>query len=229
MVRLTAATLVVLATLATGAQTTGTFSGRVVGVLDGDSLKVLHDGREVDIRLYGVDAPERAQAFGSVAKRALSTLVFGKTVTVHVVDVDRYGRSVSRIDVDGHDVGLEMIRGGFAWHYKQYSSDAGYAAAERDARLARRGLWQDAAPVAPWDFRRQHSTQAAPSARTTSRGLAAQSGPSGAGPFHGNVNSHVFHAPGCKDYACKNCTAEFATYAAAVAAGYRPHAACVKR
>jgi endonuclease YncB( thermonuclease family) len=159
-VSLAATLLVVLAlAAATTAQSPATFTGRVVGIRDGDSLVVLRDGREVQVRLHGVDAPEGGQAFGSVCKRALSNLVFGKTVTVQVVDIDRYRRSVSRVTADGHDVGLEMIRGGFAWHYMQYSDNARYAAAEEGARRARRGLWQDARPTAPWAYRAARSSR----------------------------------------------------------------------
>ena len=148
------AALVTLAAVEVRSQAQPAFTGKVVAVLDGDSLMVLDLRQQVEVRLHGVDAPEGGQAFGSVCKRTLSNLVFGKTAAVQVVDVDRYKRSVSRLTVDGRDVGLEMIRAGCAWHYRQYSDDAGYAAAEEEARRARRGLWQDAAPVAPWNFRR---------------------------------------------------------------------------
>ena len=158
------ALLVLLLAHVAGAQAPSVFTGRVVGVLDGDSLVVLRDGREVQVRLHGVDAPEGGQAFGSVCKRALSNLVFGKTVTVQVVDIDRYKRSVSRVTADGLDVGLELIRGGFAWHYRQYSNDARYAAAQDDARRARRGLWQDARPTAPWEYRQARSSRPSPPA-----------------------------------------------------------------
>lgn len=141
------------------AQTPVTVTGRVVAVGDGDSLTVLDGRRQVHVRLHGVDAPEGRQAFGSVCKRVLSNLVFGKAVTVEVLDVDRYRRGVSRVTADGTDVGLEMIRSGCAWHYTQYSKDARYAAAEQEARRARRGLWQDPAPVAPWEFRRRRAAR----------------------------------------------------------------------
>ena len=201
----------------------GRFTGRVIGVLDGDSLLVLRDGRQVEVRLYGVDAPERGQAFGSVARRFLSNLVFGKTVVVEVRDIDRYKRSVSRLTVDGADVSLDIIRAGFGWHYTHYSSDARYAAAEQEARAARRGLWQDNAPIAPWHYRQR---RASPIPTPTPKPSTAASA---SGPFHGNVSSHVFHGPSCEYYNCKNCTAVFATSEAAVAAGYRPHTDCVRR
>jgi micrococcal nuclease len=130
-----------------------TFSGRVVAVIDGDSIKVLRNGAAVEVRLHGIDAPEGGQAFGNVAKRALSNLIFGKTVLVEVRDIDQYKRPVARVTADGRDVGLEMVRDGFAWHYARYLDDAQYAAAQKEAQAARRGLWQAPAPVAPWDFR----------------------------------------------------------------------------
>jgi len=133
------------------------FTGRVVAVLDGDSLRILRDGAQVEVRLLGIDAPEGGQAFGNVSKRALSNLAFGRMVVVEVREIDRYGRSVARVTADGTDIGLEMVRGGFAWHYARYLDDARYGAAQREARAARRGLWQDPAPVAPWDFRPQRA------------------------------------------------------------------------
>jgi micrococcal nuclease len=211
------------------------FTGRVVAVLDGDSLKVLRDGAEVEVRLLGVDAPEGGQAFGSVSKRALSNLVFGRTVHVAVRELDRYGRSVARVTVEGTDVGLELVRGGFAWHYTRYLDDAAYAAAQREAQSARRGLWQDPAPVAPWEYRPRStpgSSKPPPVPRASNLVGSAQgagAARSAAGPFHGNVTSRVFHGPGCGHYNCRNCTAVFATYDAAVAAGYRPHSACAGR
>jgi endonuclease YncB( thermonuclease family) len=213
----------------------GRFTGRVVSVLDGDSVMVLRDGRQVEVRLFGVDAPEGGQAFGSVARRFLSNLVFSKSVVVDVRDIDRYKRSVARVTVDGTDVSLDIIRAGFGWHYTQYSNDARYAAAEQEARAARRGLWQDSAPIAPWEYRRPRSPNASspsPSPRPSPL-LTPPPKPSTAasasGPFHGNVSSHVFHGSSCEYYNCKNCTAVFKTHEAAVAAGYRPHTDCVRR
>ena len=156
------AALLTLAAVDVRSQVQSAFSGTVVAVLDGDSLMVLDGRRQVEVRLHGVDAPEGGQAFGNVCKRTLSNLVFGKTAAVQVVDIDRYKRSVSRLTVDGRDVGLEMIRAGCAWHYRQYSNDAGYAAAEEEARRARRGLWQDAKPVPPWTYRRLRNPREPP-------------------------------------------------------------------
>jgi endonuclease YncB( thermonuclease family) len=156
------AALLAVSAAAVPSQVQSAFTGKVVAVLDGDSLMVLDGRQQVEVRLHGVDAPEGGQAFGNVCKRTLSNLVFGKTAAVQVVDIDRYKRSVSRLTVDERDVGLEMIRAGCAWHYRQYSDDAGYAAAEAEARRARRGLWQDAAPVAPWTYRRPREPRTPP-------------------------------------------------------------------
>jgi endonuclease YncB( thermonuclease family) len=231
MKRLVLPVLLVLSLVpALPAQSPRTFTGEVVAVLDGDSLRVLRDGHEVEVRLHGADAPEGGQTNAAVCRRALSNLVFGRAVTVDVVDIDRYRRSVSRVSLDGQDVGLEMIRGGFAWHYTEYSNDARYAAAERDARAARRGLWQDPKPIAPWAYRAQKAGRTRDTAPPTGRHTVTTTAePAPAGPWHGNVSSHVFHAPGCQQYDCKSCTAVFVSYDAAVAAGYRPHQECVRR
>jgi endonuclease YncB( thermonuclease family) len=127
---------------------------RVVSVHDGDTLTVL-DASNVQhkVRLHGIDAPERRQPFGTKARERLAELTHGKSVRVLPVDRDRYGRTVARIEVEGQDVNRQMIADGLAWHYTRYSKDAAMAGAERDARAARRGLWADAAPVPPWEWR----------------------------------------------------------------------------
>lgn len=137
-----------------------TITGTVVGVADGDTITLLDDAkRQHKIRLSGIDAPEKKQAFGQRSKESLSDLVFAKTVEVETDKVDRYGRRVGKIWVSGVDANLEQVKRGMAWHYKQYAREQSmndqrdYAAAEKVAREARRGLWVDIAPVAPWDFR----------------------------------------------------------------------------
>src|SRR5439155_20497434 len=94
------------------------FSGKCVGVIDGDTIDVLRNGRAVRIRLEGIDCPERGQDFGSRAKQFTSGLVFGKTVTVKVKERDRYGRLVARVVVDGKDVSEELPKTGVAWQFK---------------------------------------------------------------------------------------------------------------
>jgi len=131
------------------------FHGRVVGVADGDTITVLHDGRAEKIRLYGIDAPEKGQAFGQRAKEFTAELAFGITVTVRVRDHDRYGRTVAEVVLpDGQSLNQELVRAGYAWWYRRYSKDPILARLEADAHDAHRGLWADPHPVPPWDWRR---------------------------------------------------------------------------
>lgn len=135
-------------------------TGRVVGVTDGDTLTIL-DGslRQYRVRLGGVDTPERGQPYGKVAKSSLSALAFGHEATADCGKADRWGRLVCKVSVGGRDVGLSQVERGLGWHYKKYEREQSaadrlaYAQAEEDARSARRGLWADPSPVAPWDWR----------------------------------------------------------------------------
>lgn len=140
--------------------TAATIEGRVVGVMDGDTISIINQNHEqFRIRLSGIDAPEKKQEFGQRSKESLSSLVFGKPVTVETSKQDLYGRSVGKVLVNGQDANLEQIRRGMAWHYKAYRRSqplidrAGYADAENSARAARRGLWVESEPVPPWEYR----------------------------------------------------------------------------
>jgi micrococcal nuclease len=153
---LVAAAALLLATYLPGPARAATeFHGRVVGIADGDTITVLHDGRAEKIRLYGIDAPEKGQAFGDRAKQFTSELAFGQTVSVRVRDHDRYRRTVGDVILpDGRSLNEELVRAGFAWWYRRYSRDRKLAHLEQEAREAHRGLWADPHPVPPWDFRR---------------------------------------------------------------------------
>ena len=136
--------------------------GKVVGVSDGDSVTVLDAQKtQYKIRLAGIDAPERAQAYGQKAKESLSDLVFGKTVDVEWSKQDRYGRIVGMITLAGVDINLEQIKRGMAWHYKQYQNEqspedrVAYAQSESQARDKKLGLWRDPAPIEPAVFRQK--------------------------------------------------------------------------
>ncbi len=116
---------------------------------------MLHNGVGEKIRLHGIDCPEKRQAFGNRAKQFTSKLVFGETVTVEVVDRDRYGRTVADVLLpDGRSLNRELVRAGFAWWYRRYApDDETLKQLEHEARAARRGLWADAEPVPPWEWR----------------------------------------------------------------------------
>jgi endonuclease YncB( thermonuclease family) len=233
---LACACIAVLALAGPQASAPRRFSGRVVGVHDGDTISVLVGRRAVKVRLEGIDCPELAQPYGRVAKTFTSDRVFGKAVEVEQTTVDRYGRSVGRVFVNGEDLSAAILAAGLAWHYTQYSADRNLDAAEQSARVARRGLWSQSNPVPPWVYRRPRPGVAptpkpvAPALRTAPRPRAEPpvvGAPSG--PFHGNVQSHVFHAPGCPNYNCRNCTAVFATREEAIAHGYKPAGDCSRR
>jgi endonuclease YncB( thermonuclease family) len=130
-------------------------STRVVAVTDGDTLKVLSSHNiQTTIRLEGIDAPEKGQAYGQRAKQTLAALCFGKEVQVLPKTKDRYGRTVARIICQGKDMSTEMIRAGLAWHYTKYSKDPTLADEEKRAKNRRVGLWSSSNPIPPWEQRK---------------------------------------------------------------------------
>ena len=151
-----------------------TISGRVVSVSDGDTITVLDANRnQHKIRLIGIDAPEKVQAYGQRSKQHLSDLIFRKDVRIEWRKTDRYQRIVGQVFVAPFDcptcdktvdAGLEQIRSGMAWWYRQYANDQApedrrqYEVAETEARQGRVGLWRDTDPVPPWDFRHKKRT-----------------------------------------------------------------------
>ena len=168
--RFLATVAVALCSLAPGWADTAELAGTVVAISDGDTLTLVDaHKRQHRIRLDGIDAPERTQPYGQRARQSLTELAHGRTASVECPKIDRYGRAVCRVSVDGVDVGLEQIRRGFAWHYVQYAHEqrAGdrdrYAQAEKEARANSVGLWSFADPVPPWDYRRP--TRQEPSSR----------------------------------------------------------------
>lgn len=141
-------------TLLAGVAAAEEFQGRVVGVTDGDTIRVLHAGRAETVRLQGVDAPERRQAYGERARRFAADLSFDRTVVVRARGRDRNGRLLGEVLLpDGRSLNAELVRAGYAWWFRKYSRDERLARLEEEARHGRRGLWVDPAPEAPWDFR----------------------------------------------------------------------------
>lgn len=131
------------------------FSGRVVGISDGDTITVMHDGRPEKVRLNGIDAPEKRQAYGNRAKLFVSALAFGKEVRVDVKGQDRYGRSVATVTLpNGRNLNHEIVKAGLAWWFRKYApKNKELEALETEAREAKRGLWADRDPVPPWEYR----------------------------------------------------------------------------
>ncbi len=147
-------TALALVLLAVNSAALADFSGTVVRIVDGDTLDVLVANRPVRVRLAQIDAPERSQAYGTRARRALSAMVFRRVVTVADAGPDQYGRQLGTVFVSGQNVNAAMVNQGMAWAYRRYLTNRSLIRLEQQARAVRRGLWSDPAPVAPWLFRR---------------------------------------------------------------------------
>ncbi|EBG2226453.1 hypothetical protein FHZ05_24255 [Salmonella enterica] len=131
--------------------------GKVIRVLDGDTIEVLQDKKSVRIRLANIDAPEKKQAFGRWSTNQLKTLLAGQSVTVSYTQTDRYGRIIGRVfTTNGTDASRFMVQSGAAWVYERYNEDESLPALQREAQEQKRGLWADANPVPPWEWRNEN-------------------------------------------------------------------------
>ncbi len=144
------------------ANTQNSYEGEVIGVSDGDTIKVLTADKQTHkIRFANIDAPEKAMPYGQDAKAALSAKIFGRSVRVEVETIDQYQREVGRIFLGDQDINLQQLAEGYAWHYVQYARKGQdsvafnqYTEAQQAAKEQRLGLWQEADPTPPWDWRR---------------------------------------------------------------------------
>lgn len=126
-------------------------------IADGDTLTILEAGhRQRRTRLADIDAPEKAQPFGTRSRQSLAKLCAGKVATVADRGLDRYGRTIGVVTCAGIDANAEQVRRGMAWVYRHYAPEhSPLYALEADARLAKPGLWVDPKPVPPWVLRRE--------------------------------------------------------------------------
>ena len=140
-----------------------TMQGVVIVVIDGDTVLFKPDHYHpssrafLKVRLADIDAPEKGQPHGEAATRALTALLLNQHAEVETLATDAYGRTIARIRAGTVQINTELVRRGLAWSSTRYRRNAGLVDAEREARRARRGLWQDAAPTPPWVWRRAHS------------------------------------------------------------------------
>lgn len=131
---------------------------KVTGISDGDTFTGLKDDNtKIRCRIYGIDAPERTQAFSNRSKEYLSDLIYEKKIGIIVQKKqDGFGRPVVwAFTPDGKDVSSEMLKAGMAWHFKSYDNSKEYEELEKAAKKNRIGLWKDDDPTPPWDFRRE--------------------------------------------------------------------------
>lgn len=131
--------------------------GRVITVKDGDTLVILSGRQEITVRLYGIDAPELKQSFGTEAKRFLSSKVLTKQVRIirRGAGKDRYGRMIGEVFVGKASMNTQLVETGMAWWYYQYAEkDQILRRAEQKARDRKLGLWSKPNSIAPWEYRR---------------------------------------------------------------------------
>jgi micrococcal nuclease len=237
---LSACVLLLVTAPSAGLAAAAQFTGQVVGIIDGDTIDVLHNGQAERIRLNGIDCPEKKQPYGTKAKQFTSGLIFAKQVTVKAFKKDRHGRTVADVLLpDGTNVSHELVKAGFAWWYKQYSPhDETLAGLEAEAREQKRGLWADPHPLPPWEVRHPPTTKKpADSATLMDSGQSVkeprqetQQEPDGSPPVPiiGNRHSKIYERPDCPNYtatAPKN-RVMFKSPAEAEQAGYRLAKTC---
>ena len=129
---------------------------KVVSVNDGDTITVLRDGRQVKIRLYGIDSPEKGQDFGQKARELTAALVAGRSVDIEQMDTDRYGRIVGLVEVNGQSLNNLIVQNGFAWVYPQYCNERfcdAWIQSEATARQSKKGIWKAPVVIPPWEWR----------------------------------------------------------------------------
>jgi endonuclease YncB( thermonuclease family) len=137
-----------------------TITGRAIRILDGDTFEILvNDKATYKIRLTDIDAPEKKQDFGTASKQQLATYIFGREVKVVYDKLDRNQRILGHVYCQNEYINLKMVTTGMAWHFKKYSTDATFALAQQQARKAKKGLWIQPNPIAPWDFRAKKKLQ----------------------------------------------------------------------
>ncbi|HFI2730595.1 TPA: thermonuclease family protein [Escherichia coli] len=128
--------------------------GKVIRVLDGDTIEVLQEQQPVRVRLLNIDAPEKKQPFGRWSTNQLKSLLAGQSVTVSYTQTDRYGRILGRvITANGTEANRQQVQKGAAWVYDRYNIDNSLPALQREAQTQKRGLWADNQPVPPWEWR----------------------------------------------------------------------------
>lgn len=133
-----------------------TLVGRVVSIVDGDTLVLQVERRRHQLRLAGIDAPERVQSFGANARANLGRLAFQRQATADCPP-SAATPSVCKLSVAGRDIGLSQLADGMAWRDVDTlaaGDAAAYQQAELLAKLRRLGLWSETNPTPPWNWRK---------------------------------------------------------------------------
>ena len=173
---------VVIWALLTATASAATLSGKVVEVSDGDTITITNLNRLVKVRILGVDAPDAQQPFADVAKQHLSDLILTRFVSVEYSGLVQHNYLLGKVFYRDNDIGAQMLRDGVAWFDKTTGrlSDVDrqiYSQCEQAARAEHRGLWQDANPIAPWDFKEQEAARVAAAQPSLGSGNSGRKGP----------------------------------------------------
>lgn len=129
---------------------------KVVSVTDGDTINVLKDNKEIKIRLYGIDCPEKNQAYGKKARDLMSALVAGRNVEIEQKGIDQYKRIVGLVKADGQSLNELIVQNGYAWVYRQYCKEkfcTDWVKLEATARQQKKGMWAESVVTPPWEWR----------------------------------------------------------------------------
>lgn len=129
----------------------------IIKIIDGDSLMVRSENKNIEVRLHGIDAPELWQTYGKTAKSALSKISLNQSFNMTIKAIDRYKRKVVILENPEINLNEELIRNGHAWVYTQYTSNQEWIKLEKVAKTKKLGLWKNANAIAPWEWRKKKS------------------------------------------------------------------------
>lgn len=219
-----------------------TMTGTLDSVVDGDTITVLDRSKVVEIHLYGIEAPERTQAFGQNSRNFIGGKTSRGEIRIEPISKDQEGKIVALVFVNNANLNEQMVDQGFVWVSRQTCKEsfcANWLKLEAAAKTARKGLWAEENPTPPWEFRQRQlsakdiknidptvSKNIEPTAPQPTKTKLAPNIPAA---YHGDTLRHVFHSAGCKEFNCPTCTVNFHTISEAMDAGYRPHLDCLTR
>lgn len=144
---------------AKGSETETTLQVTVKRVIDGDSILVLDpkdNNKEYEVQLEGLDAPELKQEFGKESSEALAKWIEKKELRISWKSKDNFERLLAQVYVGETHINSEMLKSGMAWHFKRYNKSEALAKLETEAKEAKKGLWKNSSPTAPWDYRKEN-------------------------------------------------------------------------
>lgn len=210
-------------------------TGTIDSVVDGDLITIISRGKEIEIRLFGIDAPEKNQPFGQSAKNFTGAMASGKEIRIEPMRKDTNGRIVAMVFVNGANLNEQIVSQGFAWVSRQECKESfctDWLQLEAIAKAAQKGLWADEHPAPPWEHRKNRRDSGASKGDALAATISSTSVKIVTGapaPYHGDTKSHLFHSAACKEFNCPTCTVNFQSVTEALDAGYKPHRECVTK